>query len=195
MFKRRSEMAKNNRKDRDDDTADVYFIPPNYVDSSGVFGGMFRLRNAIEACAVGGVSAWLLFGVTAGMGLTVRVTILLAGVLPLMFFAAIGVMGLSITEFLYFCFRFLFKRRIIGNLSPKKNKKGMLVRGKRGKLIRTTNVMSFWVGIRQVSQKESSLHKSSVGVIISPNPIICSNGRRLFTSISFNRGHPCIACG
>jgi len=107
-------MAKNNHRDRDEDTADVYFIPPNYVDSSGVFGGMFRLRNAIEACTVGGVSAWLLFGVTAGMDLTIRVTILLAGVLPLMFFAAIGVMGLSITEFLYFCFRFVFKRRVIG---------------------------------------------------------------------------------
>ena len=112
-------MAKNKRRDRDDDTADVYFIPPNYVDSSGVFGGMFRLRNAIEACAVGGISAWLLFGVTAGMDLTIRVTILLATVVPLMFFAVIGVMGLSITEFLYFCFRFVFKRRVIGRVAFK----------------------------------------------------------------------------
>ena len=107
-------MAKNKNRNRDDDAPDVYFIPPNYVDSSGVFGGMFRLRNAIEACAIGGISAWLLFGVTAGMDLTMRVTILLAVVLPLMFFAAIGVMGLSVTEFLHFCFRFVFKRRIIG---------------------------------------------------------------------------------
>jgi len=107
-------MAKSNHRDRDEDTVDVYFIPPNYVDSSGVFGGMFRLRNAVEACAIGGVSAWLLFGVTAGMDLTIRITILLGGVLPLMFFAAIGVMGLSITEFLYFCVRFIFKRRVIG---------------------------------------------------------------------------------
>jgi len=107
-------MAKNKARNRDEDAADIYFIPPNYVDASGVFGGMFRLRNAIEACAIGGASAWLLFEVTAGMDLTIRVTILLAGVLPLMFFAAIGVMGLSITEFLYFCFRFIFKRRIIG---------------------------------------------------------------------------------
>ena len=107
-------MAKNNHRDRDDDAADVYFIPPNYQDSSGVFGGMFRLRNAVEACAVGGVSTWLLFGVTAGMDLTIRITVLLGVVLPLMFFAAIGVMGLSITEFLFFCFRYVFKRRIIG---------------------------------------------------------------------------------
>ena len=107
-------MANNKQRDRDDDTPDVYFIPPNYIDSSGVFGGMFRLRNAAEACVVGAVSAWLLFGVTAGMDLTIRVIVLLAVVLPLMFFAAIGVMGLSITEFLYFFFRFLFKRRIVG---------------------------------------------------------------------------------
>ncbi|MCL2274207.1 MAG: hypothetical protein FWC16_04705 [Defluviitaleaceae bacterium] len=143
-------MAKNNTKERNDESADVYFIPPNYVDASGVFGGMFRLRNAIEACVVGGVSAWLLFGVTAGMDLTVRVTILLAGVLPLMFFAAIGVMGLSITEFLYFCFRFTFKRRVIGSLSPKKNNKGMLVKGKRGKLIRSTNELADYIPIKKI---------------------------------------------
>ena len=107
-------MSRNNNKNKDDDAADVYFIPPNYVDSSGVFGGMFRLRNAVEACVIGGSSFWLLFSVTAGMDLTIRVIILLAVVLPLMFFAAIGVMGLSITEFIYFFFRFLFKRRIVG---------------------------------------------------------------------------------
>ena len=107
-------MAKNKRRDRDDETPDVYFIPPNYIDASGVFGGMFRLRNAIEACVVGGASGWILFGITAGMDLTVRIIILLSVVLPLMFFAAVGVMGLSITEFLYFCFRFVFKRRIVG---------------------------------------------------------------------------------
>ena len=107
-------MANNRQRDRDDEIADVYFIPPNYIDASGVFGGMFRLRNAVEACAVGALSAWLLFSVTVGMDLTVRIIILLAVVLPLMFFAAVGVMGLSITEFLYFCFRFVFKRRIIG---------------------------------------------------------------------------------
>ena len=188
-------MAKNNHRDRDDDTADVYFIPPNYVDSSGVFGGMFRLRNAIEACAVGGLSAWLLFGVTAGMDLTVRVTILLAGVIPLMFFAAIGVMGLSITEFLYFCFRFVFKRRVIGraafnavsvdeavqeakwsdkrsitrrkssrsagltktmkhriggSIDPVKKQKGMLVRGKRGRFIRTANEVADYIPIKKI---------------------------------------------
>ncbi|MCL2620175.1 MAG: ATP-binding protein [Defluviitaleaceae bacterium] len=107
-------MARNKRKDRDEDTQDTYFIPPNYVDSSGVFGGMFRLRNAIEALIIGGLAGLLLFNLTAGVGVTIRVTILLAGVVPLMFFAAIGIMGLSVTEFLYFFFRFLFKRRIIG---------------------------------------------------------------------------------
>jgi hypothetical protein len=141
-------MAKNNYKDKDDEAADIYFIPPNYVDSSGVFGGMFRLRNAIEACIVGGVSAWLLFGVTAGMDLTIRVTILLAGVLPLMFFSAIGVMGLSITEFIYFCLRFVFKRRIIG--SEYKKGKGMLARGKGGRLIRSVNEVADYIPIKKI---------------------------------------------
>jgi len=159
-------MAKNNYRDKADDTADVYFIPPNYVDSSGVFGGMFRLRNAIEAGAVGGLSAWILFGVTAGMDLTMRIIILLVGVLPLMFFAAVGVMGLSITEFLYFCFRYVFKRRIIGRdafdketqtggkikgrIDPGKKQKGMLVRGKRGRFIRTTNEVADYIPIKEI---------------------------------------------
>ena len=138
-----------NNKQRDDDMADVYFIPPNYIDSSGVFGGMFRLRNAIEACAVGGVSAWLLFGVTAGMDLTIRVIVLLTVVLPLMFFAAVGVMGLSITEFLYFLFRFLFKRRVIGQDGFKKQK-GILAKGKRGRLIRTANEVADYIPIDKV---------------------------------------------
>jgi len=107
-------MAKNKQRDRDDDSPDIYFIPPNYVDSSGVFGGMFRLRNAIEALAVGGLSAWLIFSVTAGMDLTARIIVLLAVVIPLMFFAAIGVMGFSITEFLFFLVRFLYGRRVLG---------------------------------------------------------------------------------
>ncbi|MCL1842996.1 MAG: hypothetical protein FWF79_04225 [Defluviitaleaceae bacterium] len=153
-------MAKNRQKDREEDTPDVYFIPPNYVDSSGVFGGMFRLRNAIEACAVGGISGWLLFGATEGMSLTIRITVLLSVVLPLMFFAAIGVMGLSITEFLFFCFRFVFKRRVIGrvafkNTDPGKKQKGMIVRGKRvkgsrGRFIRTANEVADYIPIKNI---------------------------------------------
>ena len=140
-------------KHRDEDTPDIYFIPPNYVDSSGVFGGMFRLRNAVESCAVGGASAWLIFGVTAGMDLTIRIIVLLSVVLPLMFFAAIGIMGLSITEFLFFCFRFLFKRRIIGESSHEKTnkgQKGMLSRSRRGKFIRTTSEAADYIPIKAI---------------------------------------------
>ena len=106
--------SKYRDRDRDEDTADVYYIPPNYIDASGVFGGMLRLRNTIEACIVGSASAWVLFHITAGMGLTSRIIILLSVTVPLMFFTAIGIMGLSITEFLFFLFRFIYKRRIIG---------------------------------------------------------------------------------
>jgi len=113
-----------------------------------------------------------------------------------MFFAAIGVMGLSITEFLYFCFRFIFKRRVIGKaafnavsndeaaeevrwdgkdsskikrksrrsgrlakrvkrqldagIDPSKKQKGMLVRGRRGRFIRTTNEVADYIPIKQI---------------------------------------------
>jgi len=157
-------VAKNKQRDRDDDSADVYFIPPNYVDSSGVFGGMFRLRNAIEALAVGGLSAWSLFGVTAEMDLTIRIIILLAGVLPLMFFAAVGVMGLSITEFLYFFVRFVYKRRVIGDVVTLKNRRsGVMIRSKGGvmgmikglgkrrrRYIRTANEVADYLPIKKI---------------------------------------------
>lgn len=31
---------------------DTYIIPPNFIESGTVFGGMFRLRNVIEAGAL-----------------------------------------------------------------------------------------------------------------------------------------------
>ena len=31
---------------------DVYYIPPNFLTSGRLFGGMIRARNAIEACVL-----------------------------------------------------------------------------------------------------------------------------------------------
>ena len=38
-------LAKNKNRDRDDDAPDVYFIPPNYVDSSGVCEAKFHNQH------------------------------------------------------------------------------------------------------------------------------------------------------
>lgn len=67
------------RRERDEDTPDVYFIPPNYVDASGVMGGMFRVRNAIESVILGVLIVWPLFHVTNGLGLTLRVGKIIIG--------------------------------------------------------------------------------------------------------------------
>ena len=101
-------------KHREEERPDVYYIPPNYVDSSGVLGGMFRLRNAIEACVLGLAIGLPVNQMSVGFSATIRISILVCAVLPPMFFAAIGIMGLSLTEFIYFALRFLVRRRIVG---------------------------------------------------------------------------------
>ena len=41
-------MSKNDREE-----LDVYVIPPNFIEGGKVFGGMFKLRNVIEAGLLG----------------------------------------------------------------------------------------------------------------------------------------------
>jgi len=107
-------MSRRNRYEAEEERPDVYYIPPNFIDSSGVMGGMFRLRNAIEACFVGGPVAYLTVILTGSFELMTRVIIVMCVTLPVMTLAAIGVMGLSLTEFIYYMFRFVVKRRVIG---------------------------------------------------------------------------------
>ena len=52
---------------------DIYYIPPNFLASGRLFGGMIRARNAIEACVL-----VLLTGIPIiklPMSLTVRITV------------------------------------------------------------------------------------------------------------------------
>ena len=37
---------------RPNEEMDVYYIPPNFLTSGRLFGGMIRVRNAIEACVL-----------------------------------------------------------------------------------------------------------------------------------------------
>ena len=45
--KRQEAEYKMSRQEREE--LDVYVIPPNFIESGKLFGGMFKLRNAIEA--------------------------------------------------------------------------------------------------------------------------------------------------
>ena len=67
---------------------DIYYIPPNFLASGRLFGGMIRARNAIEACVL-----VLLTGIPIiklPMSLTVRIIILCLLPLPLGIFVIIG---------------------------------------------------------------------------------------------------------
>ena len=76
---------------------DIYYIPPNFLTSGRLFGGMIRVRNAIEACVL-----VLLTGlpiIRLPLSLTARIILLCLIPLPLGIFAVIGFDGDSLTEF------------------------------------------------------------------------------------------------
>lgn len=63
-----------------DNEFETYYIPPNFIEGSTLFGGLFKLRNAIEAgiLAVGaGLPVFLL-----DIPLTTRIIILCLTALP-----------------------------------------------------------------------------------------------------------------
>ncbi|MEE1405761.1 MAG: hypothetical protein U0K42_00585 [Bacteroidales bacterium] len=90
---------------------DVYYIPPNFLTSGRLFGGMIRVRNAIEACVL-----VLLTGVPIiklPFSLTTRIIILCLVSLPLGIFGVIGFEGDSLSEFAVNWVRWLIHRRIL----------------------------------------------------------------------------------
>lgn len=59
----------NNKNDHD-----IYIIPPNFIETGTILGGMFKIRNAIEAGILAvaiGVPVFLF----VPMGLTARITV------------------------------------------------------------------------------------------------------------------------
>lgn len=90
---------------------DIYFIPPNFLTSGRLFGGMIRARNAIEACVL-----VLLTGVPIiklPFSLTTRIIILCLISLPLGIFGVIGFEGDSLSEFAVNWIRWFFHRRTL----------------------------------------------------------------------------------
>ena len=82
----------------DNETRDTYIIPPNFIESGTLLGGMFRTRNVIEAgilaLAVGLPILYL------GLSLTTRIILLCLTALPLALLALIGVSGNSLSTFI-----------------------------------------------------------------------------------------------
>lgn len=91
---------------------DVYRIPENFVDTGTVMGGMFKLRNVIEAGAIAAVFILPLFKVN--ISLTAKIIIACLTALPLGLLALIGVNGESLSAFILGFFKFLQNKRVIG---------------------------------------------------------------------------------
>lgn len=92
---------------------DIYVIPPNFIESGTFFGGMLKVRNAIEAgiLTLGvGVPVFYL-----GVSLTAKIIILCFTALPLGLFGLIGISGESLSSFAFIFFKYLRNRRIVGS--------------------------------------------------------------------------------
>ena len=98
-------MANNNEE------KDVYYIPPNFLTSGRLFGGMIRIRNAIEAIILVLMTAIPI--VRLPFSLTLRIIILCLTTLPLGVFGVVGIDGDSLTEFAANWIKWFVNRRIL----------------------------------------------------------------------------------
>lgn len=96
------------------DRQDVFVIPPNFIESGTFFGGMFKVRNVIEA----GILA-LAVGVPVfnmDVTLTTKIVILCLTALPLAILGIVGIAGESLSSFALIFFRYLRNRRVVGKV-------------------------------------------------------------------------------
>ncbi len=104
-----------------DNEFETYTIPPNFIEGSTLFGGAFKLRNAIEA-GILAVSAGLPVFML-NIPLTTRIIILCLTALPLALLGLFGVSGECLSSFVIAFFRWLKNRRVVGECTEKKAKK------------------------------------------------------------------------
>ena len=102
----------SNQNDRD-----TYIIPPNFVETGTFFGGMFKVRNVIEAGILAAVVGVPVF-ICLPFGLTTRIIVLCLTAMPLGLVALIGIAGESLSSFLFIFLKYLKNRRIVGLEEP-----------------------------------------------------------------------------
>ena len=100
---------------------DTYIIPPNFIEGGTLFGGMFKLRNVIEAGILAVSVGVPVFSID--VSLTARIIILCLTALPLGLFALMGVAGEPLSAYIIAFFKWLGNRRVIGKTEPKEKKK------------------------------------------------------------------------
>ncbi len=100
---------------------DVYHIPPNFIEGGTVLGGLFKLRNVIEAGILAFFVGMPIF--MLDIDVSVKIIILCMTALPLSLLALIGISGESLSSYIFGFFKFLTNRRILGKAKEKKKKK------------------------------------------------------------------------
>lgn len=93
------------------ESPDTYYIPPNFIDTGTIMGGMFKLRNVIEAGVLAGVIILPLF--QSSLGLKAKIIIACITALPVGILALVGIDGESLSSFILNWFKFLTNRRVI----------------------------------------------------------------------------------
>jgi hypothetical protein len=92
-----------------EDRITPYLIPSNYTDS-GLFLGVMKLRNAVEAALV-----MLLVAVPEfryiHVDVTLKIAIMSVTVIPLVVFAIVGISGDSLSERLFLMIRYALSAR------------------------------------------------------------------------------------
>ena len=89
----------------------VYYIPENFADGSGVFGGMFPLRNFVEGCIMALPGTLMALKLPVGIqGKIVALFCLAAAPLVL---GCKGINGDCVSNFLVYFFKFRKARRLV----------------------------------------------------------------------------------
>lgn len=93
---------------------DTYIIPPNFIEGGTLFGGLFKLRNVLEASVLAvciGIPIFML-----DVSLTVQIIMLCLTALPAAMLALIGISGECLSSVIFAFFKFLKNRRVVGEV-------------------------------------------------------------------------------
>lgn len=89
----------------------VYIIPPDFIQSGTLFGGLVKFRNALEAAVLAFLAGFPVLKLH--IGLTAKIIILCLAALPLGVLGLVGINGESLSSFIFGFLKFLKNRRVL----------------------------------------------------------------------------------
>lgn len=163
------------------------FFPRNFIDRGTIFGGTFKIRNALEALVLAlGIGIPLCYFVP--VGLTAKIILLCMTALPASMVALIGIGGESLTAFFINALCYLCNRRILYRSDMLPPDKKWRTRNKEHKIRRTKRPQQRESKKEETPQAatsentpKKSIKKKSTGNLI-PQPNVASDCRQKKTS-------------